>query len=98
MWITGCVPELVLEVTERKKSSMVMPGSSGWRSLRPMNIFMFTDDSSLEVYFLEHKEMLLVDAAALPYCHTSLSVLCMLTSTETLIYQKKPMFQDFITN
>ena len=39
---------------------MVRPGSSAWRSLRKMNIFMFTDDSSLEVSFLEHKEMLLV--------------------------------------
>ena len=56
----GYVSNLVIEVTERKKSSMVRPGSSMWKSLRPMNIFMFTDDSSLEVHFLEHKEMLLV--------------------------------------
>ena len=39
---------------------MVRSGSLAWRSLRTMNIFMFTDDSSLEVSFLEHKEMLLM--------------------------------------
>ena len=65
------VPNLVIEVTEmKKKSSMVRPGSSAWRSLRTMNIFMFADDSSLEVSFLQHKEMLLVLAAAVHCCHT----------------------------
>ena len=51
-------PNLVIEVTKRKKSSMVRPCSLAWGSLRPMNIFMFTDDSSLKVSFLEHREML----------------------------------------
>ena len=60
MWITGYVPSLVIEATVRKKSSMVRTGSLAWRSLRRMNIFMLTDDSSLEVCFLEHKEMLFV--------------------------------------
>ena len=51
---------LVIEVTVRKISSMVRPGSSAWKFSRPINIFMFTDDSSFEVSFLEHKEMLVV--------------------------------------
>ena len=52
-----CVPNFFIEVTE--KSSMGRPGSSVWRSLRTINILMFIDDSSLEVSFLEHKEILL---------------------------------------
>ena len=60
MWITGYVPNLVIKVTERKQSGMVRPGSSASRYLRPMNIFMSTDDSSLEGSFLENKEMLLL--------------------------------------
>ena len=52
------VPNLVIEVT--KKVSMFGPGSLAWRLLRTMNIFiMFTDDSFLEVSFLENKEMFL---------------------------------------
>ena len=39
---------------------MVRSGSLAWRSLGPMNIFMIADNSSLEVSFLEYKEMLLV--------------------------------------
>ena len=36
---------------------MVRPGSSTGKSLRTMNIFMVTGDFSLEVSFLEHKEI-----------------------------------------
>ena len=36
---------------------MVRPSSSTWKSLRTMNIFMVTGDFSLEVSFLEHKEI-----------------------------------------
>ena len=61
-----------------------------------MNIFMFTDDSSLEVSFLEHtgKEMLFVQAAASLCCYTGQVYQFFVC---TFIYQKSPMFQDFIT-
>ena len=49
MWIMGYVPNHVIEVAEREKSSMVRPGSSAWRCLRVIDIFMFTDYSCLEV-------------------------------------------------
>ena len=35
---------------------MVRPGSSVWRSLRPMIIPIFTDDSSVEVSFQEQAQ------------------------------------------
>ena len=61
------VPNLVLVCSKpcdrgkrkEKVSSMVKQSSSAWRLLRTMNIFMFTDNSSLEVSFLGQKEMLL---------------------------------------
>ena len=62
-----------------------------------MNIFMFADDSSLEVPFLEHKEMLLAQAAAALCCHTGQVyqfLVCL--SISTLILSL--MFQDFITH
>ena len=53
-WITGYVPNLVIELTEGKNKAYVRPGSSVKRPVKPMNIFMFFDDSSFEVSLLEH--------------------------------------------
>ena len=58
----GC-PETSLGIEDWKTYYVHQePTSSAWRSLhlRAMNIFLFTDDSSHEVSFLEYKEMLLV--------------------------------------
>ena len=78
-----------------KKFSMVRPSRSAWRSLRTINTFMLTNDSSLEVSFLEHKGMLLVYAAEAPCCHTG-QCPSILMSASTFLYYKSPTFQDFI--
>ena len=62
-----------------------------------MNIFMFTDDSSFEVSFLERKECCLCKLLQhLVATQDNLSIPRMLTFISNLIYQTGPMFQDFI--
>ena len=56
---------LSLRQAKRKKSSIVRPSTSTWRSLRPMNIFMSTDDSSFEESSLEQSQR---DAACVSRC------------------------------
>ena len=91
--------KLVIEVTKRKNPRMARSSSLLWRSLRPMNILMFTNDSSFEVSFLKQAQR---NVTCVSWCstlllhETSLWISCLLASLCTLLYQTRPMLRDFI--